>query len=203
MAGELREGTPHGRAEIPEALIAACERLCSSQAPALVSVRDIAEEARVTTGLVHHYFDSKDALVAATLRSMSTDIAVTAAAALETTGDPGEMVRAVWRLVQVRPAFTMIAAWWTMEGRNVTEAMGEHPFIKALAVAIGAPQRPDAVTQAAVVASMILGGNVMRVGLNRALGREDGDQELVQAMETAIVETTRSALPSNDDLVDG
>jgi len=64
---------PHGRGEIPAALIAACERPCSSRLPGLVAVRDVAGEARVTTGLVHHYFESKEALVAATLRSLARE----------------------------------------------------------------------------------------------------------------------------------
>ena len=101
----------------------------------------------MTTGLVHHYFASRDALVAATLDSMAVEIAAAARSTSEVTSDPGETVWAVWRLMQIRPAFTFIAAWWLLEGRNVTEAMGDHPFARTLAMALGRPTMTPSPTQ--------------------------------------------------------
>jgi len=187
------EAAPQGRDEIPAALIAAAERLCSSRSPGSVSVRDIAAEARVTSGLVHHYFDSKDELIAATLRAMSEDIGAEADAVLAETDDAGEAVRAIWRFGVVRPAFTMIAAWWLLEGRDVTELMGTHPFLRALAGAPGGPGRDQALTDTAVIGAFVMGGNVLHQGFSRAVGREAGDSRLVEAMEAAVVELARSA----------
>jgi len=140
----------------------------------------------VTTGLVHHYFPSKDALIAGTLRSMSMEMAGSAAAVFETTGDIAAAARDVWRFGQVRPAFMMIVVSWSLEGRDVSQAMGNHPFIEMLVVAFGGQQSDDAVTAAGVVVTMILGASVLRVAVNRGLGREPGDQRLAAAFEDAI-----------------
>ena len=190
VAPKAREARPRGRDEIVAALIGACERLCGATPLPLISVRDIAREADVTTGLVHHYFESKDALLVATLRSMSSEIDTVAAEALEATSDPAEMVRAVWRFSQERPAFMLIVAWWLLEGRNVSEAMGDHPFLRRLAVALGGAGDPDGQTDAAVIGSMLVAGTVFRLGFNRALGRPIDDLALPDRFESALVEVT-------------
>lgn len=200
MVGAVRqEPGLRGRAETVDALISACERPCSTTPPALVSVRDIALEAGVTTGLVHHYFESKDALLIATLRSMSAEIDHVAGEALDITADPGEMVRAVWRSLQDRPAFAYIVAWWLLEGRNVTGAMGDHPFLRRLTVALGTAQSDDGQTDAGVVAIMILAGTAFRHGLNRALGRSTGDPALAEQFEKTVVDVTRHAAARRRD----
>lgn len=191
--------SPQGRAETVDALVSACERLCSTTPPALVSVRDIAREAGVTTGLVHHYFESKDALLVATLQSMSSGFDRVAGDALHATADPGEMVRAVWRSFQERPAFAYIVAWWLLEGRNVTDAMGDHPFLRRLAVALGRAERDEGQTDAGVVASMILAGTVFRPGFNRALGRSTDDPAIAQRFERTLVNVTRNAVARSGD----
>ena len=145
-------------------------------------------------GLVHYYFESKDALLVATLRSMSIDIDRVAADALEATSDPVEMVRVVWRFSQERPAFMSIVAWWLLEGRNVTEAMGDHPFLRRLAVALGGAGDPDGQTHAAVIGSMIVAGTVFRLGFNRTLGRPTGDLAFPDRFESVLVEATRGAV---------
>jgi AcrR family transcriptional regulator len=155
----------------------------------LVSVRDIAAEAGVTLGLVHHYYESKDALVAATLRSIATDIDRVATDALASTGDRGEMVRAVWQMLQERPAFPYIVTWWLLDGRNVTEAMGDHPFLRRLVASLGGAQDADGATLAGVVIVQILGGTVLRVGINRALGRPIDDPALSDMMESVVMDT--------------
>ena len=182
---------PAGRDQITRALVRACEQLCGEHPPSMVSVRDIAARARVTPGLVHHYFASKDALVAATLDAIASDIDATAAAALAQTGDAGEMVRAVWHFLQQRPAFASIVAWWLVEGRDVTAAMGDHPFLRRLVVALGGPTDPQAASTAATVVVGLIGGTVFNHGLNRALGRPLDDPGLTEALEANIVDLSR------------
>ena len=140
----------------------------------------------MTTGLVHHYFSSKDELIASTLRSMAAEMSERASDAVERTGDIAEAAREVWRFGQVRPAFMMIVAAWALEGRDITAAMGDHPVIRLLVDAFGGAQDEDAVTAAGVVVTSILGGSVLRVGVNRALGREAGDQRLAAALEDVV-----------------
>ena len=146
----------------------------------------------MTLGLIHHYYESKDALVAATLRSIATDIDRVATDALASTGDRGEMVRAVWQMLQERPAFPYIVTWWLLDGRNVTEAMGDHPFLRRLVGSLGGAVDADGVTLAGVVIAQILGGTVLRVGINRSLGRPIDDRALSDRMESAVVETVNA-----------
>lgn len=183
---------PHGRDEIVTALLEACERLCSTIPPSLVTVRGVALEASVTPGLVHHYFESKDALIGATLLAIARDGDAAAAAAWEATRNPGEMVRAVWRLFQERPAFAYIVAWWLLEGRNVTEAMGDHPFIRRLVLALEATGDPDPATHAAVITTMLVAGTAFRSGFNRATGRPTGDPVFTGRMERTLVVLTNA-----------
>jgi AcrR family transcriptional regulator len=177
-----------GSESTPAALIAACERLCSATPPSEVSVRDIAAEANVTPGLVHHYFDSKDALVGATLRHIAAEIDETASEAPQRAGDPEAMVRAAWRFMQQRPAFAFIVAWWLLEGRDVTEAMREHPFLRRLAATLPGTDEAGRATTAGVIVSLLIGGTVFRAGVNRALGRPLDDAALPEALETAVAD---------------
>jgi len=142
--------------------------------PRAVTIRDVATEAHVTTGLVHHYFESKDTLLVATVRSIATDIEQEARLTLEETGDVSEMVRTVWQFCERRPAFRSIVMWWALDGRDVTKAMGNHPFIRTLAGALGAPSDPDAPTQTGLIVTLILAGHLAS-GVNRAIGREPRD----------------------------
>ncbi len=56
---ETGQAIPRGPDAVRNALIEATAKLCGERSPALVSVRDIAAEAGVNHGQVHHYFGSK------------------------------------------------------------------------------------------------------------------------------------------------
>lgn len=58
---------PRGRDEVMGAILDAAVDLFAGRDPASVSLREIAARAQVNHGLVHHYFGSKDALVAAVI----------------------------------------------------------------------------------------------------------------------------------------
>ena len=183
---EASDGPPQSRDTIPAALIAACERLCSTRPPSEVSVRDIAAEAAVTPGLVHHYFESKDALVAETLRSISVEIDASAEAAVRDGDDPGAVARAAWDFMQQRPAFAYIVAWWLLEGRDVTSAMRDHPFLRRLVMTLPGADPQERATRAGVIVSAIIGGTVFQDGINRALGRATDDPAIAAALGTAV-----------------
>jgi AcrR family transcriptional regulator len=183
-----KQPEPHGRDETTAALISAFERLCSTTPPSLVTVRDVAAEAHVTLGLVHHYFKSKDALSAATLQAIARDIDAVAASVYEATSDAAEMTRAVWRVFEKRPAFAYIVSWWLLEGRNVTEAMGGHPFMARLASALDKAGHADARTQAAAITTMLVAGTVFKAGFNTALARPADDPALSNRWEQVLVD---------------
>ena len=184
--------TPHGPEEVRAALIEAGDRLCARSVPSQVTVRAVAAEARVTTGLVHHYFESKDALLIATVRASSRRISAAAQAALGDTGDPGAAVEAVWRYLEERPAFRNIIVWWMSRGRDVTELMGEHPFLKALADLLAARDPVSAPIQAGTAATLIMAG-MLAPGANRAVDLEPDDRSIADELERLSIEIVRGA----------
>lgn len=62
-----------GRAASEDALITAAADLFAEVGPNAVSVRNIADQAGVNHGLVHHYFGSKAGLVQAVLERMASE----------------------------------------------------------------------------------------------------------------------------------
>jgi AcrR family transcriptional regulator len=108
---------PRGREEVCSALIAAAAELSSEGIPALISVRDIAARANVNHGLVHQYFGSKDALIAATIEHLARE----RAAIVERAPDEATAVHAALRFQHQNPAYTRLLAWWLLEGRDISE----------------------------------------------------------------------------------
>lgn len=64
----LGDRTPRGRAEVRQSLIYAAYELLAERPPSQVTAKEIAALAGVNHGQVHHYFESKEHLIAQTLR---------------------------------------------------------------------------------------------------------------------------------------
>lgn len=190
---DAKNRRPRGAEAVQRALIDACERLCAERLPSSVSVRAVAAEAHVTTGLVHHYFESKDALLAATTRAISADITAAAIAAIDGTSDIGAGVSAAWRIVEERRAFRSIIMWWFAEGRDVTALMGEHPFLELLTRAFEADDPPTAArVRAGVVVALLIGG-ALAPAANRAVNLDPSDGAIAAELERLSVEVARAA----------
>src|SRR5687768_8603632 len=56
---------PQGRAEISEAILQATEKLLPKHNPADISLRQIAEAAKVNYSLIHRYFGTKESVIMA------------------------------------------------------------------------------------------------------------------------------------------
>jgi AcrR family transcriptional regulator len=79
-------------------IAAALLHVAASQGLEGVSLRHVAAQAGVTSGMVQHYFPSKDAMIAYAMRSASARYSERVEAALVAVGpepDPGAVVRAV------------------------------------------------------------------------------------------------------------
>ena len=174
---------PTGRVEVSIALLAATERLCTQSQPSSFTVADIAEEANVTTSLLYFYFESKDDIILATLRWIASDLDAVAAKV----STPGEMAAAVSGALIDRPAFARILAWLVLEGRSLTEEMGDHPFLRRLmsTLAIGESENPQ--TQAGTVVAVLLSRAFFAGGINVAIERQHDDQRLPEALDGLIV----------------
>lgn len=64
----LPKPRPHGRVEVMSSLVEAAGILFAERGPASVSVRDIAEKARVNHGLIFRHFGSKEGLLKEVMR---------------------------------------------------------------------------------------------------------------------------------------
>ena len=184
---DAKHRRPRGPDAVKRALVDACERLCAKRLPSSVTVRAVATEAHVTTGLVHHYFESKDALLVATTRAIAADVTAAAIAAIDDTSDIGAGVRAAWRIVEERPAFRSIILWWTVEGRDVTALMGEHPFLQLLAQAFEADDPATARVRAGVIVTLLISG-ALAPGANRAADLDPSDGAIAAELERLSVE---------------
>ena len=130
MSGSLSTSSawPSGRDQVTDALLTATERLCATGQPSSFTVKDIARESGVTTSLLYFYFESKDDLIVATLKMIASDADALAAHS----GNAQDMAAEVGRFLMGRPAFARIIVWLILEGRSVTDEMGDHPFMRRL-----------------------------------------------------------------------
>ena len=170
----VRETAPRGRNEVVPAVLAACERLCERTVPARFTIIDLAEEAGITTSLLYFYFDSKEAIVLATMQAIANE-ADQVASEHE---DPADMVDAVRRFMWVRPAFPRMATALYLEGHDITELMGSHPFLERLIPAAASMADEDPVTYAGKAIIGIMAAATIGRGVNRAIGRDPDDPRI-------------------------
>ena len=184
MSATLEPGVsrPTGRVEVSIALLAATERLCTVSQPSSFTVADIAGEARVTTSLLYFYFESKDDIILATLRSIASDLDAVAA---ETTA-PVEMATAVSNALMDRPAFARILGWLVLEGRVIAKEMGDHPFLARLMTTLTTDESTDPPTQAGTVVALLLANAFFSGAISEALERESDDERLPGALDELI-----------------
>ena len=173
---------PSGRDEVTYALLSATEELCTVRQPSSFTVADIAREANTTTSLLYFYFDSKDDIILATLRWIASDLDALAAEA----ATPGAMAAVAGAALADRPAFARIISWLILEGRSVTDAMGNHPFLRRLMTTLAANASDDPRTRAGVVVSILLSQSLLSGTINVALGRESDDQRLPEELDRVI-----------------
>ena len=109
-----------------DALVEAAKRLLTDRAPSAIAGRDLADEADVNYGLVHHYFGGKDGALRAGLDALRDDFVAThgdiAAMPLLTSSDP--YLKALVR--------------WHLHDSDAVAADGDFPLGAALVAAIAA-----------------------------------------------------------------
>ena len=108
------------------------ERLCNEKPPEAVTVRQIAEEAGVHHGLVHHYFASKHALLAATMLRVEQAVLE----AVEPVPDHAEAIGAFFDQVAMRPTYPRLLSWIVLEGFDPAGLIESFPVVDHLSVRI-------------------------------------------------------------------
>ena len=77
-----------------EAIVDAALAVARRKGLAATTVRDVAAEMGTSSGLIHHYFDSMDEVLAAAFERVAGDDLVQTEVILEQAGDPRELIRA-------------------------------------------------------------------------------------------------------------
>jgi len=180
---------PAGREQVIGAVLAATERLSATGQPSSFTVRQIAAEAGVTTSLLYFYFKSKDDIVLATVRSISTEID-SAVAGHEGVGD---ISSATSRMLAKHPAFPRLLAWLVLEGRSFAE-LSDDPFLNRLGRMFAAQGSSDPDTDAGAVVTMLLGNALFRGDINAALERPSDDRRLIEALDRTRVDFATKAV---------
>lgn len=103
---------PHGRDEAVAAVLDAAEHLFAERGPALVTLRDIADEAQVNVGLIHRHIGSKDALIRAVIDRFQQQ-GLDRVGAIDTWDD---LVALVFTPTNPFSHYTHLLAWLLLEG---------------------------------------------------------------------------------------
>jgi TetR/AcrR family transcriptional repressor of bet genes len=163
-----------------------------------VTMAQIARRAGVSGGLVHHYFGSKDLLLAATMRHLLTELGREIREGLARAETPRERISAIiagnFAVDQFRPA--VIAAWLAFYVQSRTTA-GNSRLLRIYAARLASNlthnlraflPRSEALRVAEGTASMIDG-----VWIRQALSEARTDRDAAIAMVEDYVETQLAA----------
>lgn len=161
-----------------DALIAACARVLAKHGASGASVRVICTEAGVSPGLLRHYFDGIEALVAATYRATGVRVAEALLAAVDAESEPRArllaFVTASFRAPIADPE--LLATWlafWSMSRTNAVigkihdeiYADNRRDMEKLIAVCPGAPADPRL---AAIALTALVDGLWLELSLGNA-----------------------------------
>jgi AcrR family transcriptional regulator len=161
-----------------DALIAACARVLAQHGASGTSVRVVCAEAGVSPGLLRHYFDGIEALIAATYRATGARVAEALNAAVATEKDPRArllaFVTASFRAPIADPE--LLATWlafWSLSRTNPLigkihdeiYADNRSDMEKLIAACPGAPAEPRL---AAIALTALVDGLWLELSLGNA-----------------------------------
>jgi AcrR family transcriptional regulator len=183
---ESRPSTPTqtaSRDDYEQRLLLATERLAEREQPANITVRKIAEEAGVATGLLYSYFASKEELILATVKSMALDMEDLLK---ESTGIEAAIASGTQFLIN-RPSLPRLIAWVILQGGSLDE-LKHDPILVRLKSDFTEMGFADPEIHAGVVASMLLGNALFQAGINSAIENDPTDERLSQALSQTILD---------------
>jgi AcrR family transcriptional regulator len=148
--------TPTGRDEVRTAIIAAARDLFAERGYAAVSVRDIAEAARVNHGLVHRHFGAKDALLHAVLQGMFEDVGGLARANLKP--DDPDFIERLYPLAAARKQDWQILMRAVLDGFDFQTAGFEFPITGVVVDHVAARRGSRNEASRTIAGAIIAGG---------------------------------------------
>ncbi|MFN8026503.1 MAG: TetR/AcrR family transcriptional regulator [Acidimicrobiia bacterium] len=158
------------------AILVAAAELFQQRSPSAVSLREIAKRAGVNYGLIHHYYGTKDAILAELLRRGSVNGAElmrdarSVDDALASLTTPGQ-----------RSTHARMLAWALLDGVDPAKLVAVSPTITRLTELIAAAEAehesagggPDPRVLAATTVAAILGWNFFRPFIAAIAGMDD------------------------------
>lgn len=174
------------------AILVAAAELFGQRSPSAVSLREIARRAGVNYGLIHHYYGTKDAILAELLRRGSVNGA-------ERMRDAGSVDDALVALTTPgeRSSHARMLAWALLDGVDPAKLVAVSPTITRLSELIAAAERdgegPDPRVLAATTVATILGWNFFRPFIAAIAGMDD-DTELSADVLTLLREMVADVL---------
>lgn len=182
---------PVGRDEVRPAIIASARELFAARGYAAVSVRDIAEHARVNHGLVHRHFGSKDAVLHAVLQGMFEDVGALAQADLDPKSR--DFVERLYPLVSSRKQDWQILMRAVLDGFDFQKAGFTFPITTAvvdhIAAQRGGSRNEGARTIAGAVIAGGLGWLLLEPYLAPVLSLDQTDPEKVRKRMATLFQT--------------
>lgn len=163
-------------------LLDAVERLCATESPESVGMRDIAREAGLSTGVAYRYFDSKTALFGGAMDRIGERLA----RAVTGSRDLVDGLHDLWKAFEDNPAFVNIGSWMILDGQDVSQVMSRHPAARDLIAQATSREFDDPQTFAGVVLLVGLAGAFYGTSVNRALQRPENDQRIYESAAQAI-----------------
>lgn len=171
-----------GREASTAALIEAARRLFAAHGPSAVSLRDIAREAGVNHGLIHHYIGSKDDLLRLVVEQSTTR-------ALEELGDVTDPVEAIAALRRMSEddTFSRLLTWALLQGFDPGAFHGRSAAIEAIGQTAGDESRAVRIALAIEIVQKV-GWDVLGRWALEATGLDDDDAEEVRRTTRRLVD---------------
>ncbi|MGB0648603.1 MAG: TetR/AcrR family transcriptional regulator, partial [Bradymonadia bacterium] len=172
---------PKGKSEVQKALIQAAGECFADRGIAQVSIREIATRAGVNHGLVHRHFGSKDGLLKATLRALSSSVDERLSHV-----DPNEPLFSL--LPKIFGGTKDVGLHWRvvthalLEGMSVTDLQDNFPVFQRIvkAAKVSGKAHDEALGQSALIFATGLGYMVFEPYLRGAVAHDGSDWEEIR-----------------------
>ena len=128
---KLKSPAPKGKREVMAALIEAASMLFAAKGPSQVSVREIADRAKVNHGLVHRHFGSKGKLLKAVMEDLSARLAIKAVRPLDPS-DEDILRLQIFQNLSKNEAYVKILARSLLDGEPLEDIQDRFPVIEDL-----------------------------------------------------------------------